>query len=303
MTTVAFIGLGAMGSRMARRLLDTGNQLVVWNRTPEKAEPLVALGASLAPSPAEAARRGDVVITMAADPCALRAVSEGRDGLLAGLAAPRTVIEMSTVGPSSVTRLAEQIPAGAALLDAPVLGSLAEAASGTLRIFLGGTDAVVARWLPLLTTLGTPLHVGSTGAGAAAKLVANSTLFGALGVLGEALALSEGLGLSRDAAFEIIAATPSAAQAERRRAALEAGVFPPRFTLSLARKDADLVVGSAAVLGLDVRLARAAQTWLADAEAAGWGDHDYSAVLAQILSSDERRSTDEPPTIASRPSP
>lgn len=203
---------------MARRLLDTGNQLVVWNPTPEKAEPLVALGASLAPSPAEAARRGDVVITMVADPCALRAVSEGPDGLLAGLAAPRTVIEMSTVGPSSVTRLNEQIPAGAALLDAPVLGSLAEAASGTLRIFLGGTDVVVARWLPLLTTLGTPLHVGSTGAGAAAKLVANGTLFGVLGVLGEALTLSDGLGLSRDAAFEICDSVGGAGGATASRA-------------------------------------------------------------------------------------
>ena len=136
-----------------------------------------------------------------------------------------------------------------------------------------------ARYAPLLSTLGTTHHVGGLGAGAAAKLVANSTLFGTVGVLAEALRLADRLGLSRDTAFEVLAATPIAAQAERRRAAVEANDYSPRFPLGLARKDADLVADAAP----ELRLAQAARSWLADADDASWGERDYSALVAWIL--------------------
>jgi 3-hydroxyisobutyrate dehydrogenase-like beta-hydroxyacid dehydrogenase len=283
MSAVAFVGLGAMGSRMARRLLDSGHELVVWNRTPDKAAELVGAGAELAGSPAGAARRGDVVITMVSDPAALRAVVEGPDGVAVGLGSAATLIDMSTVGPDAVARLTEALPPASRLLDAPVLGSLAEAEAGELRIFVGGPDKLVEEWTPLLSALGSPLHVGPLGAGAAAKLVANTTLFGTLVVLGEALALADGLGLDRHKAFEILASSPLAAQAERRRPSLEAGEYPRRFSLALARKDAELVGEAAASAGIDLRLAEAAGSWLREAEEAGLGDADYSAVLAWIL--------------------
>ena len=283
MSTVAVIGLGAMGSRMARRLLDAGHELVVWNRTPARADELAARGAELAASPADAARGADVVITMVADPAALQDVTEGTDGIAAGADETTTVIQMSTVGPAAISRLAAALPAGR-LLDAPVLGSLAEAEAGELRIFVGGPDELVEEWTPPLSVLGSPLHVGPLGAGSAAKLVANTTLFGTLGVLGEALALADALGLDRNTAFEILASTPLAAQAERRRPSLEAGEYPPRFSLSLAHKDADLIAESAAAAGLDLRLAEAARSWLREAEEAGLGEADYSAMLARILS-------------------
>jgi 3-hydroxyisobutyrate dehydrogenase-like beta-hydroxyacid dehydrogenase len=282
MVTVAFIGVGAMGSRMARRLMDAGHQVVAWNRTRRKVDQLA--GADPARSPLEAARRADVVITMVSDSPALRAVTEGDEGVAGGVSGQTTVIEMSTVGPAAVSRLASVLPKGVGLLDAPVLGSLSEAESGRLSIFVGGPSSLVQRWTPLLSTLGSPIHVGSLGAGAAAKLTANSTLFGVLTLLGEALALARGLGLTRDAAFEILSLTPLAAQAERRRAAVETGEYPARFRLSLARKDVDLIIEAASAAGVDVRLTRAARTWLAEAEDAGWGDRDYSAVLAGIMS-------------------
>jgi 3-hydroxyisobutyrate dehydrogenase-like beta-hydroxyacid dehydrogenase len=261
---VAVLGLGAMGSRIARRLLDAGHEVVVWNRTLEKAEGFPRVAAS----PAEAAAEADATITMLANGEALREVTQELE--------PRLLIEMSTVGPDVVHELAERMP----LIDAPVLGSRSEAESGTLHIFVGATPEQYAQWSPLLlSALGTTHHVGPLGAGASAKLVANSTLFGAIGVLGEALRLADRLGLSRDAAFEVLAATPIAAQAERRRPAVEAGDYPPRFTLSLARKDADLV-GAAAP---ELRIAHAARSWLADADDAGWGDRDYSAVLGWLL--------------------
>jgi 3-hydroxyisobutyrate dehydrogenase-like beta-hydroxyacid dehydrogenase len=287
MSTVAVVGLGAMGSRMARRLLDAGHQVVAWNRTSARAEELA--GALVAASPADAARRANVVLTIIADPAALQAVTEGADGIAGGVDQTTTVIEMSTVGPAAISRLAAALPEGR-LLDAPVLGSLAEAETGTLRIFVGGPAELVEAWTPLLSTLGSPLHVGPLGAGAAAKLVANTTLFGTLGVLGEALALADGLGLPRDVAFEVLAGTPVAAQAERRRPSVETGEYPQRFSLSLARKDAELIAEAAATAGVDLRLAAAARSWIREAEEAGLGDADYSAVLAHILGTTIARS-------------
>lgn len=283
MTRVAFIGLGAMGSRMARRLVDAGHEVAVWNRTRARADPLVALGATAATTPAAAASQAEAVITMLAHPAALLALTEGPTGIAAGVSGSATVIDMSTVGPAAVSRLAALLPHGVGLLDAPVLGSLAEAESGALTIFVGGPAALAQRWMPLLTVLGTPQHVGPLGAGAAAKLVANTTLFGVLGVLGEALALARGLGLADAVAFEVLGATPLASQAQRRRPAIESGRYPPRFPLALAHKDARLIMEAAATAGVDLRLARAAQSWLEDAEHAGWAEHDYTAMLAQIL--------------------
>jgi 3-hydroxyisobutyrate dehydrogenase/2-hydroxy-3-oxopropionate reductase len=282
-SVVAVVGLGAMGSRIARRLLEAGHDLVVWNRTAERAQPLVEAGAAAAASPAEAAARAEAVLTMVADPAALRDVTEGEDGVVAGVGEGAVVIEMSTVGPDAVRRLASVLGERAGLLDAPVLGSRSEAEEGTLKVFVGGRPELVARWTPLLSVLGSPLHVGPLGSGAAAKLVANTTLVGTIGVLGEALALAEGLGLPREKAFEVLATTPLAAQAERRRESIESGAYPPRFALYLARKDAELVVAAGREAGVDLRLTEAARAWLADAEEAGLGDRDYSAVLARIL--------------------
>jgi 3-hydroxyisobutyrate dehydrogenase-like beta-hydroxyacid dehydrogenase len=287
-TSVAFLGLGAMGSRMARRLVDAGYDLVVWNRSPEKRQPLVDAGAKPAGSPEEAARHAEVVLTMLSDPKALRVVTEGPEGAFAGAGPSTTFIEMSTVGPAAVTRMTSVLPKGSGLLDAPVLGSLAEAASGMLKIFVGGPDPLVERWTPLLSTLGSPIHVGPLGAGAAAKLVANTTLLGVIGALGEALALAEGMGLSREATFEVLAQTPLAAQAERRRPTFESGDYSPRFALSLARKDADLITEAAAASDVELRVVKAVRQWLAEAEQGGWGNRDYSAVLAWIVDREER---------------
>jgi 3-hydroxyisobutyrate dehydrogenase-like beta-hydroxyacid dehydrogenase len=287
MAGVAIVGLGRMGSRIAGRLLDAGHRVVVWNRTPERATALVQRGAVGVATPAEAAERAEAVITMVAGPPALIAVTEGTDGIAAAEGST-TLIEMSTVGPAAIARLASALPERIRLLDAPVQGSLGEAEGGSLRIFVGGQASEVGRWTPLLSVLGSPIHVGPLGAGASAKLVTNSTLLGVLGVLGEALALAEGLGLARETALEVLKATPLADQVERRRPALQGGVSPPRFTLSLARKDADLIRDAAAEGDVDLRLAPAARAWLQEAEAAGLGDRDYSAVLQWIL----RRSAD-----------
>jgi 3-hydroxyisobutyrate dehydrogenase/2-hydroxy-3-oxopropionate reductase len=286
MSAVAVIGLGAMGSRFARRFLAAGHEVSVWNRTPEKAVELVELGAASAESPADAARRAEVLITIVANPYALRAVTEGPDGIAAGADGSLTVIEMSTVGPEAVRWLASALPSETGLLDAPVLGSLSEAEEGTLQVFVGGPAPLAERWTPLLSALGSPIHVGPLGSGASAKLVANATLFGTIALLGEVVALADGLGLSRDVTFDVLAATPLAGPAERRRPSIEDGEYAKRFALALAQKDSELIIDAAKEAGVDVRVLEAARAWLAEAEEAGFGDRDYSSVLSKIIGSD-----------------
>jgi 3-hydroxyisobutyrate dehydrogenase/2-hydroxy-3-oxopropionate reductase len=283
MTSIGFIGLGAMGTRMAQRLVAGPHGVTVWNRTTKRAEPLAAAGALVAATAAEAARAGEIVITMVRDSDALRDVMHGSDGVLAGLRPGTALVEMSTVGPRAVHGLARELPAEIGLADAPVLGSVTEAEAGSLRIFVGGDAELFGRIRPVLAVLGDPLYVGELGSGAAAKLVANSTLFAVICALGEAIALGEGLGLSRETVFDVLAATPLAAQAERRRRAIESASYPQRFKLSLARKDAELVLAAAKEAGVDLRLAEAARTWFAEAEEAGLGALDYSAVFARLL--------------------
>src|SRR5207237_1158396 len=158
-----------------------------------KVETLLARGAGVAETPAAAAAEAEATITMVADPEALRDVTEGPHGAAAGLAPEATLIQMSTVSPEAISRLATLVPG--ALLDGPVLGSISEAEAGTLKIFVGGPPELVKGRRALLEDLGRVIHVGGVGAGTAAKLVANTTLVGVIGVLGEALAAADALGL------------------------------------------------------------------------------------------------------------
>jgi 3-hydroxyisobutyrate dehydrogenase-like beta-hydroxyacid dehydrogenase len=178
MVAVSVVGLGAMGGRIAKRLVEAEHEVVVWNRTTERMVPLIDLGAAPAESPRDAAQRADVVITMVSDQTALEAVTRGSAGIAAGVGPATTVIDMSTVGPVAVAELAAALPAGTGMLDAPVLGSISEAEAGTLTIFVGGPSALLERYIPLLSALGSPMHVGPLGSGAASKLVGTSPCSG-----------------------------------------------------------------------------------------------------------------------------
>jgi 3-hydroxyisobutyrate dehydrogenase/2-hydroxy-3-oxopropionate reductase len=164
-----------------------------------------------------------------------------------------------------------------------VLGSIGEAESGALTIFTGGPSEVVDEVEPVLATLGTVVRVGPLGAGAAAKLVANAALLGVLIVLGETLALAGALELAGEAAAEVLASTPLAEQAKRRLPLIEAGDYPRRFALSLARKDADLILDAGVAAGAKTPALDTVRSWLRAAEADGHGESDYTAVLATML--------------------
>jgi 3-hydroxyisobutyrate dehydrogenase-like beta-hydroxyacid dehydrogenase len=282
MAKLAFLGLGQMGAPMAARLLAAGHDLAVWNRTAAKAEPLVQRGARLARTPADAARGAEAVFTMLADPEALSAVVFVAAGAREGLAPGAALVEMSTVGPDAIRSVRAQLSASVVMLDAPVLGSVPQAAGGTLQIFVGGAAGDYERLRPILECMGQPIHVGALGAGASLKLVLNSTLGALMTALGEAMALADACDLDQGIVLDALANSPIGVTTGSKREHIQNGTYPPRFQLALASKDMRLVAETAARAGCELRLAAAARGWFDAASAAGLGALDYSAVVAHI---------------------
>jgi 3-hydroxyisobutyrate dehydrogenase-like beta-hydroxyacid dehydrogenase len=191
-------------------------------------------------------------------------------------------IDCSTTGPDAFLDLARRLPAGVTAIDAPVLGSVPQATEGSLQIFVGAAPEVLARWTGVLSALGRPIHAGPMGAGAALKLVANSTLGALMTALGEALALADAFHLDTKTVLDVLENSPIGVTTRAKRALVESGEYPARFRLALAAKDMRLVNAAAAARHVDLQVARTAQGRLEDATAAHLGDLDYSAVIAHI---------------------
>src|SRR5712664_327558 len=283
MAKVAFLGLGQMGTPMATRLVRAGHELTVWNRTPDRAKPLAAAGAIVAGSPAEAGAGAVFAITMLATPDALTEVVLGEHGLMKGFGPGQVYIDMSTVGPNTVRSIAARFPQGVAVVDAPVRGSVSQAAEGRLEIFVGASDEDFERARPILASLGSVGHVGGFGAGAAMKLVANLVLGASIAAVGEAVALGEALGLGRAPLLNMLEDSQLAPAVRAKRANIESGHYPPNFKLRHAAKDLRLVVEAAAGADRDLKVSIAARAWLDAAVRSGAADLDYSAVVATIL--------------------
>lgn len=238
---IAFLGLGAMGARMAANLLAVGHELAVWNRTPATAAPLVAQGASLATSPREAARGADAVIAMLRDDEASRSVwLDPAEGALAGMTPPALAIECSTLTPAHIAALAQAAAArDIRLVDAPLAGSRPQAEARQLIFMAGGTAEDVAEATPLLLAMGSAVHhAGSSGSGAAVKLALNA-LFGIqVAAVAEIIGSLRKAGIDAARAADIIAATPVASPAAKAAAAaMLAGHHAPQFPIALAEKD------------------------------------------------------------------
>ncbi len=197
MASIAFLGLGVMGERMAQNLINAGHSVTVYNRTIAKAETLVASGAKVAATPREASSGADVVLSMVANDAASRAVWLGNDGALAGTEAGTVAIESSTLSLVWVEELAAHAnQQGVTLVDAPVMGSTDAAAAATLKFLVGGSTATIETLRPLLLTMGdTIFHCGATGSGAKMKLVYNALLAVQMAAMGEVVALAERAGL------------------------------------------------------------------------------------------------------------
>ncbi|HEV2780885.1 MAG TPA: NAD(P)-dependent oxidoreductase [Actinophytocola sp.] len=233
---LAFLGLGHMGTPMARRLVAAGHDVVVWNRTHERTAPLVAAGARAADTPAAAASGADLVLTMLADPPAVETVLFGPDGVLSAIRPGACLVEMSTIGRDAVRGIAGRLPAGVGLVDAPVGGGVGQAEAGRLRMFAGGAPADLERVAPVLAELGTVVRCGGVGSGAAVKLVNNTALVAGMALLGETVRLADSLDVPRELAIDVLAAGPLGGVLQR--ATARGG----HFTIGLAAKDLGLAM-------------------------------------------------------------
>ena len=244
--TAAVLGTGRMGSAMAERLAGQGVAIVVYNRSPDRATELARkIGAGVAATPAEAASRADVVITMVADDTAVRDLFEGPDGIAAGVRPGTVAVDMSTVLPDTVRAVAPAVRArGAGILDGPVSGSVSSTLAGELTIMVGGEADDLERARPILDCLARRVfHLGPLGTGAVMKLAVNTLIFGLNGAVAEGLVLAERNGIDRALAYEILASSAAGAPmvAYKRANFVEPETTPVAFSLALADKDLRLI--------------------------------------------------------------
>jgi 3-hydroxyisobutyrate dehydrogenase len=285
MQQIAFLGLGRMGAAMASRLLARGLRVTVYNRTPERAAPLVAAGATLAQTPRAACAGADAVVSMTADDVSSRALWLGADGALAAELAPHTLaMECSTVSHEWALTLARHATErGLRYLDAPVTGLPAAAAAGELTLLVGADAADLAAARPLLDALATRvLHFGGVGAGTAYKLAIN--LIGAIQIASaaEGLALAERAGLDvnvvADAVATSQAASPQVVRNTRRMVEGDRNLNVT-FTPVLRLKDVDYALRLADSLGVATPFGAAARDAFARLVALGAGTGDESRII------------------------
>ena len=283
MTRVAFLGLGSMGTPMARRLLLAGLPVSVWNRNPERAAALGAAGAAAAATPRAAAVSADVVATMLADPAAVDAVASGPDGLVAGLAPGSVWLDFSTVAPADSRRYASLAHArDASFCDVPVAGSVEAASDGTLVVFAGGDDGPLEKARPVLDAVARHVErFGPVGQGSAMKLVNNLSFGVALVGFAEALALAERTGIGAERAAGFLLATPLTAPYLKVKYDFVSGPEAPAlFSLALAEKDFRLMVETG---GRSLPVAEATHATFAAAKAAGFAGADFGHAITFVL--------------------
>jgi 3-hydroxyisobutyrate dehydrogenase/2-hydroxy-3-oxopropionate reductase len=286
---VGVLGCGRMGSAMARALARDGVPLVLYNRTPDRAEELAAelgAGARVAATPAALAGAVDVSLSMVSDGPAVEELYVGPDGLLGGARPGQVLVDLSTVPPSTIRGLAPLARGrGAGILDSPVSGSVGLAEAGELTLMVGGEADDLERARPVLESLAKRIvHVGPLGAGAAMKLAVNAVIFSLNDALSEALVLAERAGIDRAVAYDVFATSAVAAPyvGYKRSAFVEPEATPVAFALDLAEKDLRLITDLARDLGVPAPLSQANLILMRDAIASEGGDQDFSAVAVYL---------------------
>jgi 3-hydroxyisobutyrate dehydrogenase-like beta-hydroxyacid dehydrogenase len=296
MSTLGFVGLGAMGASIAGRLLSQGHTLYGTNRTRSKAEPLIEQGLLWRDSPREVAEAAEVVFSMVTDDAALEALTAGPGGILAGLAPGKVYVDMSTVGPQFSRALAERVGAcGASMLAAPVSGSVPAAKAGTLAIMVGGDGDAFERVEPILAGLGsTVTFVGGNDQALLLKLAINISLAVQMLAFSEGALLAVRGGISPDLALDVL--THSAIGSPMLQARAPMLLELPEqawFDVTMMRKDLRLTLATARELGVPLPSTAVADELLSTASTLGY-EHRDIAVLFRVLS----EMTSPPPTAA-----
>jgi 3-hydroxyisobutyrate dehydrogenase len=282
---IGFVGLGSMGSRIARRLLDRGYPVTVYNRTPAKAESLSKAGALLRETPAAVAEQSDVVLYSLADDAAVNDVVLGAGGLLAGARAGTVFIDLSTVLPETSRAMsAAAKPKGVAVIDAPVSGSTPQAEQGMLVIFVGGDREVYEGQRSIMDVLGHHIYMGRHGAGTTMKLVTNTLLGLGMEALAEATALGRKAGLDTGVMLDALAETSVVSASQKGKFEnIIRGEYPATFALRLMSKDFGLVLRLAESLSVAMPSAAVArQMDIIEQARSGGREEDFSAVIRTL---------------------
>ncbi|MCW3068885.1 MAG: hypothetical protein JWL67_1510 [Solirubrobacterales bacterium] len=292
-TSIGFVGLGHMGGNMAARFLAAGYDVYGEAQTRESAQDLVDDGLRWRDTPREVAENAEIIFTSLPDDGVLEQVAAGPDGLLAGLGPGKVWVDVSTVSPSASRALAEQVSKlGAAMLDAPVSGSVPQVQTGTLTIMVGGDSDIYARVEPILSVLGTPTHVGENGHGLALKLAINISLAVQMLAFSEGLLMAERSGIDRELAARVMTASPIGSPMLKARAALVLDLPETAwFDVGLMQKDVALALDTARQLRIPLPSAAAADQLLSVARASGYERRDLAAlfeVLAHMAGSPSR---------------
>ena len=286
-TRIGFIGLGRMGGNMAARLLAAGYPIYGEEQTRADAQGLIQRGLRWRDTPREVAEAADVVFTSLPDDEVLEVVASGPDGILAGLAAGKIWVDMSTVSPRASRELAARVrELGASMLDAPVSGSVPQVQAGTLTIMVGGDEQAYAQVEPILRELGTPTYIGENGQGLVLKLAINISLAVQMLAFAEGLVLADRAGIDRELAVGVM--TQSAIGSPMLKARAELVLDLPEdawFDVSLMQKDVVLALDAARELHIPLPSTAAADEVLTVARALGYEHRDLAAmfeVLGQL---------------------
>jgi 3-hydroxyisobutyrate dehydrogenase-like beta-hydroxyacid dehydrogenase len=285
MATLGFVGLGTMGGRMAKRLLDAGRRVVGYNRTAAKAQALVAAGLTLEKSPRAVAEASDAVFSMVTDSAALRAIALGPEGVIAGLRAGAVWAEMSTVGPEVTRELGEAVTArGAALIDAPVSGSPVTLDAGQLSFMVGGDPAALEKVREHLLAIGpTITHVGELGLAVTMKIATNLNLAVQMLAFSEAVVLAEKAGIDRERAVEVLLKSVIASPMIKYRGPFVLGMpAEALFDVDMSQKDLGLALETGRRLGVPLPTVALTYQMLSAARGLDLADYDFAVVFDVI---------------------
>lgn len=282
MANITFIGMGAMGSRMALNLVNAGHNVCVWNRNSDRTLPLVEAGAIAAKSPREASKNADFVVSMLRDDEAFKAAwCDGENGAIRGMKASAIALDCSTLTVEWVRKLnqccAEK---GIRFLDAPVAGSRSQAENAQLIFFVGGDISSFELAKPVLEAMGSVTHyAGSNGAGACLKLAVNALFGTQLATIAELLGLFKAAGLDVSHAVEILSSTPVCSPAAKMAAsAMSAGNHAPMFPIDLVEKDFSYAAATAQKNDLSLPVTRSVWSTFQHAKERGFGDDNITGI-------------------------
>ncbi len=283
---IGFVGLGIMGRPMARNLMEDGYELVLYNRTEEKAEELAQEGtAEVADSPREVAENSDIIITMLPDSPQVEVILAGEGGVLEGLGEGSLVVDMSTISPVVTKVLAEKVEErGASMLDAPVSGGDVGAQQGELSIMVGGSEEDFERARPLFDVMGrAATHVGPVGAGQVVKACNQIVVALTIEAVSEALVLGSKAGVKPEKVVEALSGgLAGSAVMEAKKEKFFDHDFDPGFRVELHHKDLGIALAAGREYGVTLPVTAIVDQMLQDLRMRGRGDRDHSALLTLI---------------------